>query len=83
MNTTAPATHYLGLSLGDDDLRDLPIAVRNAWLDEMSYLAEEAQCRAEWEAERRAERWYEDRGGYYAGSLEEAQDRYLDGLVGR
>lgn len=40
-----------------------------------------AEAEAEIAAERASERWFEERGGgYYAGSPEEAQDRYLDSL---
>lgn len=41
--------------------------------------AEEALSRAIWENENAAERWYEERGGStYAGSREEAEDRFYD-----
>lgn len=66
----------------DEQLRDLPIELRNRYLDALAEEAEEQQARLDWEAERRTERWYEERGGStYAGSFEEQQDRYLDGLV--
>lgn len=41
----------------------------------------DAQAKAEWEAERRAEQYWETRGvDTYTGSEEEARDRYFDFL---
>ena len=91
----APSSSYLWAGLHDDaTLADLPIEVRNlilgspwasrAEFDAFNEAQDEAAEKAEGEAERRTERWFEERGGStYAGSFEEAQDRYLDGLVGR
>lgn len=44
----------------------------------------EADSRAEIAAEARAERYWEEgpHGGYYAGSREEAEDRFYDSLIG-
>lgn len=64
------------------------------WHDSISALsacleeAEDAYYAAEAEAEQAAElaneRWFEERGGgYYAGSEEEARDRFFDSLIGR
>jgi hypothetical protein len=45
---------------------------------------DDAQMAAEFEAEQRNERYWEEgpHGGYYAGSEEEARDRFYDGLMG-
>jgi hypothetical protein len=53
----------------------MPAAEREYW--------DEWEMKAEQEAERAAERYFEEgpHGGTYAGSEEEARDRYLDGLL--
>jgi hypothetical protein len=47
--------------------------------------ATKAEALAEIAAEQAVERFFEEgpHGGYYAGSVEEARDRWLDSLVGR
>jgi hypothetical protein len=50
--------------------------------DEYSYGHEAAQAQAEFAAEQANERYFEERGGgTYAGSEEEARDRYMDSLT--
>ena len=63
-----------------DPLEDLPIEERNWIIDR----ADASEARAEAEAEARNERFWEEglHGGQYAGSPEEARDRYLDYLNG-
>ena len=55
--------------LTDDALRAMAIPARNAWLDDWAQEQyEEAQAKAEYEAEQRYERWLED-GGVYADQI--------------
>jgi hypothetical protein len=74
--------------LSDAALAAMTIEDRNHYLDWDSPAAL-AQQEAEgvWEAaaEAAAERFWEEgpHGGYYAGSQEEARDRWLDSLQGR
>jgi hypothetical protein len=72
-------------NLNDEMLAKMAIPDRNAYLDKWVELAAEEAEMAYWEsvieAEQRNERWFEERGGgYYAGSEEEARDRFYDSL---
>lgn len=69
----------------DTDLMEMSIEQRNGHLDEfaanMAWL-DEVQAKAEVDAERRNEFALAFPGdGFYAGSEEEARDRWLDSLV--
>ena len=69
----------------DEALALLAIPARNALLDRLQAEADEAEARWEYEMERRTEMYWEEgpHGSQYAGSEEEARDRFLDSLIGR
>ena len=68
----------------DAALAALAIPARNAVLDAYQAERDEWESAAEIAAEAANERFWEEgpHGGYYAGSQEEALDRYLDSLRG-
>jgi len=72
-----------GVTGPDAIVRHATVAhVRHCWAIQQEW---EAEHRAEIAAERAAERYFEEGpgGGYYAGSEEEARDRFNDWLAGR
>ena len=68
----------------DKELMAMAIEERNAWLDEYGLEFSRWEAETERLAELAVERYFEEgpHGGWYAGSMEEARDRYYDSLMG-